>query len=116
MRLVIQRASSGSVSVNNSLVSSIGPGIVCLVGLHGEREKSILLLSPSLTPFLSLLQPRTLRGTASTCASEVPTMGASAKKTQRRPWTCCAAASLSRRARIAGVLSLSLNALPPPYP
>lgn len=36
MRLVIQRVNSASVTVNNQLVSSIGPGLMTLVGLHQD--------------------------------------------------------------------------------
>lgn len=34
MRLVVQRVKSASVTVDNNRVSSIGPGILALVGLH----------------------------------------------------------------------------------
>mmetsp|Transcript_40209 Transcript_40209/g.47047 ORF Transcript_40209/g.47047 Transcript_40209/m.47047 type:complete len:121 (+) Transcript_40209:11-373(+) len=34
MRLVIQRVKSASVTVENEVISSIGPGILGLVGLH----------------------------------------------------------------------------------
>ena len=34
MKLVIQRVKSASVSVDDNLISSIGPGILALVGLH----------------------------------------------------------------------------------
>jgi D-aminoacyl-tRNA deacylase len=36
MRLVIQRVQSASVTVDNQVVSSIGPGLVALVGLHQD--------------------------------------------------------------------------------
>ncbi len=36
MRLVIQRVKSASVSVSGRLVSSIGGGLVALVGLHED--------------------------------------------------------------------------------
>src|SRR5262245_13744586 len=39
MRLLIQRASRGSVSVDGQVVSSIGPGLVILVGV-GEGDGS----------------------------------------------------------------------------
>lgn len=34
MRLVLQRVKSASVTVDNNVISSIGPGVVALVGLH----------------------------------------------------------------------------------
>jgi D-tyrosyl-tRNA(Tyr) deacylase len=34
MRLVVQRVKSASVTVENAVVSQIGPGVVALVGLH----------------------------------------------------------------------------------
>ena len=36
MRLVVQRVKSASVSVDERLVSSIGRGVVALVGLHAN--------------------------------------------------------------------------------
>lgn len=37
MRVVVQRVKSGSVTVDGTLVSEIGKGIVCLVGIC-ERD------------------------------------------------------------------------------
>jgi len=34
MRLVLQRVKSASVTVEGNVVSSIGPGVMALVGLH----------------------------------------------------------------------------------
>mmetsp|Transcript_8987 Transcript_8987/g.11314 ORF Transcript_8987/g.11314 Transcript_8987/m.11314 type:complete len:88 (+) Transcript_8987:90-353(+) len=34
MRLVLQRVKSASVTVDNNIISSIGPGVLALVGLH----------------------------------------------------------------------------------
>lgn len=34
MRLVVQRVKSASVTVEGKVVSSIGPGVLALVGLH----------------------------------------------------------------------------------
>ena len=42
MKAVIQRVVSGSVSVDGNLVSSIGKGIVALVGIHRDDTKADL--------------------------------------------------------------------------
>jgi D-tyrosyl-tRNA(Tyr) deacylase len=34
MRLVVQRVKSASVTVDNEVISQIGPGIMALVGIH----------------------------------------------------------------------------------
>ena len=34
MRTVIQRVLEGSVTVDGAVISSIGPGLVCLIGIH----------------------------------------------------------------------------------
>ena len=34
MRIILQRVSEASVTVGGSVISSIGPGVMCLVGLH----------------------------------------------------------------------------------
>ena len=34
MRIILQRVSEASVTVDGSVISSIGPGVMCLVGLH----------------------------------------------------------------------------------
>merc|ERR550525_2331131 len=36
MKAVVQRVTSGSVSVNGELISSIGRGIVALIGIHRD--------------------------------------------------------------------------------
>jgi len=42
MKLVIQRVKSASVAVEGKIVSSIGPGLMALVGLHGDdREEDL---------------------------------------------------------------------------
>ena len=38
MRLVVQRVKSASVTVDNKVVSQIGPGLVALVGLHQQDD------------------------------------------------------------------------------
>ena len=40
MKAVLQRVVSGSVSVNGELVSSIGKGIVALIGIHRDDTKA----------------------------------------------------------------------------
>ena len=40
MKAVIQRVVSGSVSVNGELISSIGKGIVALIGIHRDDTKA----------------------------------------------------------------------------
>ena len=42
MRLVVQRVKSASVTVDNTQISTIGPGILALVGLHIEDTPSDL--------------------------------------------------------------------------
>ena len=42
MKAVIQRVVSGSVSVDGAVVSSIGRGIVALVGIHRDDTKADL--------------------------------------------------------------------------
>ena len=42
MRLVVQRVKSSSVTVDGSVVSSIGPGAMALVGLHQDDTKEDL--------------------------------------------------------------------------
>ena len=42
MKAIIQRVVSGSVSVNGELISSIGKGIVALIGIHKDDTKSDL--------------------------------------------------------------------------
>jgi len=42
MRLVLQRVKSASVTVNEKQISTIGPGILALVGLHLEDTESDL--------------------------------------------------------------------------
>ena len=42
MKAVIQRVVSGSVSVNGEIVSSIGRGIVALIGIHRDDTKADL--------------------------------------------------------------------------
>ncbi|KAJ3323001.1 D-tyrosyl-tRNA(Tyr) deacylase [Boothiomyces sp. JEL0866] len=42
MRVVIQKVKRASVRVNNQIVSSIGPGLLVLVGLtHADSEKEV---------------------------------------------------------------------------
>lgn len=36
MRAIIQRVLSASVTVEGNLISSIGPGLMCLVGINKE--------------------------------------------------------------------------------
>ena len=39
MRAVIQRVTSASVAVDGEIVSSIGPGLLCLIGIaDGDTE------------------------------------------------------------------------------
>ena len=38
MKTLVQRVVSGSVSVNGEVVSSIGRGIVALIGIHRQVE------------------------------------------------------------------------------
>jgi D-tyrosyl-tRNA(Tyr) deacylase len=52
MRLFLQRALSGSVSVDGEVIGEIGPGIVCLVGIH--RDDSDSDLESSVQKLLSL--------------------------------------------------------------
>jgi len=42
MRLVVQKVKSASVTVDGSVVSSIGPGIMALVGIHENDTKDDL--------------------------------------------------------------------------
>ena len=42
MKAVIQRVVSGSVSVSGEVVSSIGRGIVALIGIHRDDTKADL--------------------------------------------------------------------------
>ena len=42
MRLVLQRVKSASVTVDNQVVSSIGPGVMALVGLHEHDQQQDL--------------------------------------------------------------------------
>jgi len=42
MRLVVQRVKAASVSVEGEVISSIGPGIMALVGLHEDDAKEDL--------------------------------------------------------------------------
>lgn len=42
MRLVVQRVKQASVSVEAQVVSEIGPGILCLVGLHEHDQQADL--------------------------------------------------------------------------
>ncbi|EFA76478.1 D-tyrosyl-tRNA deacylase [Heterostelium album PN500] len=39
MRAVIQRVKQGSVTVNNEVISSIGQGLVCLIGITHDDTK-----------------------------------------------------------------------------
>ena len=42
MRAVIQRVRTGSVSVDGSVVSSIGPGLMCLIGIReGDSDADV---------------------------------------------------------------------------
>jgi D-tyrosyl-tRNA(Tyr) deacylase len=42
MRLVLQRVKSASVTVENNIISSIGPGVLALVGLHeNDTEENV---------------------------------------------------------------------------
>ncbi len=46
MRVVLQRVSRGSVVVEDSVVGSIGPGFVALVGVtHADTEEQVALLA-----------------------------------------------------------------------
>ena len=40
MRVVIQKVLSASVSVNGELVSKIGKGLMCLIGMRDDDEKA----------------------------------------------------------------------------
>lgn len=40
MRVVIQKVLSASVSVNGELVSKIGKGLMCLIGVRDDDEKA----------------------------------------------------------------------------
>lgn len=40
MRVVIQKVLSASVSVNGELVSKIGKGLMCLIGIRDDDEKA----------------------------------------------------------------------------
>jgi len=42
MRLVVQRVKSASVTVDTRLISSIGPGIMALVGIHQDDTEDDL--------------------------------------------------------------------------
>lgn len=49
MRLVIQRVTSGSVSVDERLVAQIGLGLVVLVGIHeSDTEKDLVKMAAKL--------------------------------------------------------------------
>ena len=41
MKLLIQRVSEASVSVNNQTISKIGKGILVLLGIHIDDDKFI---------------------------------------------------------------------------
>lgn len=42
MRLLLQRVSRAQVTIDGSVVGSIGPGLVCLVGIgHGDEEQTV---------------------------------------------------------------------------
>ena len=43
MRIVVQRVKSASVTVENKIVSSIGPGILALVGIHENDTEHDML-------------------------------------------------------------------------
>lgn len=46
MRVVVQKCLESSVSVNNSIVSSIGKGLMVLVGFtHDDTEKDVQFLA-----------------------------------------------------------------------
>ena len=46
MRLVLQRVTSGSVTVDGKVIASIGPGLVILLGIaHGDGEAQARLLA-----------------------------------------------------------------------
>lgn len=40
MRVLLQRVSSGSVTVNNDIIGEIGPGVVLLVGVGHDDDRS----------------------------------------------------------------------------
>ena len=40
MRVVIQKVLSASVSVDNKLISKIGKGVMCLVGIRDDDDKA----------------------------------------------------------------------------
>lgn len=42
MKLIVQRAESGSVTVNGEVVSQIGQGVVVLVGIHRDDKEADL--------------------------------------------------------------------------
>lgn len=49
MRLVLQRVKSASVTVDNTKISSIGPGVLALVGLHeNDTEENLVECSKKL--------------------------------------------------------------------
>ena len=49
MKLVLQRVKSASVTVDNNVISSIGPGVLALVGLHeNDTEENLLECSKKL--------------------------------------------------------------------
>ncbi len=49
MRLVLQRVKSASVTVDNTQISSIGPGVLALVGLHeNDTEENLVECSKKL--------------------------------------------------------------------
>ncbi|MCC6300624.1 MAG: D-tyrosyl-tRNA(Tyr) deacylase [Anaerolineales bacterium] len=46
MRVLIQRVSQASVTVNNEIISSIGKGLLILLGVgHGDREEQATFLA-----------------------------------------------------------------------
>ena len=49
MRIVLQRVKSASVTVDNTIISSIGPGVLALVGLHeNDTEENVIDCSKKL--------------------------------------------------------------------
>lgn len=49
MKLVLQRVKSASVTVDNNIISSIGPGVLALVGLHeNDTEENLVECSKKL--------------------------------------------------------------------
>ncbi len=49
MRIVLQRVKSASVTVENDVISSIGPGLLALVGLHeNDTEENLIDCSKKL--------------------------------------------------------------------